>query len=160
MPTIGLSVYVDSGVVLLPAHTALHALSCRTHTRPRTPDCSTSYRWWRTVVVSTRPGRVGQKPEPAVRFRRNHSNVCRAEPSSRNLLNTSNTRSWTRRSGSFSRRSSPLIYPAGEATISSPRFAFSRPGPPRNVVAAGLIHIRSKLPFNPSNRRSLLCRGV
>src|SRR5690348_6149063 len=66
---IGLSVYVDSGVVLLPAHTALHALSCRTHTRPRTPDCSTSYRWWCTVVVSTRPGRAGQKPEPAVRVR-------------------------------------------------------------------------------------------
>src|SRR5678816_218262 len=36
-------------------------------------------------------------------FSRNQSSVCLAEPSSKNLLNTSNTRSCTRRSGSFSR---------------------------------------------------------
>src|ERR1700758_3781229 len=80
---------------------------------------------------------------------RNHSSVCRAEPSSKNLLNTSNTRSCTRWSGSFSRRSSPLTYPAGDATISSPRFAFSRRASTERCRSRSNSY-SFKLPFIPA----------
>src|SRR5215469_14742225 len=101
---------------------------------------------------------------------RNHSSVCRAEPSSKNLLNTSSTRSCTRRSGSFSRCSSPLTYPAGDATISSPRFAFSRRASTERCRSRS-IHIRSNCPSTltigdhcfaaactPSLDQSIACR--
>src|SRR5215471_12036545 len=79
---------------------------------------------------------------------RNQSRVCRAEPSSKNLLNTSNTRSCTRRSGSFSRQFSPLTYPAGARRLV--RHVWPSPvGPPSSVGAAGQVPIHSNCPSIP-----------
>src|SRR5215471_12375388 len=108
MLTTAVLVCADSGDVAVLARTAWSVLFCRKHTRPRTLDWSTCCRWWCIEVVARPPGHAGRKREPAVRVLETKAAFAVAEPSSKNLLNTNNTRSCTRRSGFFSRRSSPL----------------------------------------------------
>src|SRR5215471_8600506 len=125
MPTTAVWVCADCGGGVVLAHTAWNVLFCRTHTLLRTPDWSTWCRWCCTEVVARPPGHPGRKREPEVPVPETTATFAGrsrveelAEYERHPFLHTAVR--------ILSRQFSPFTYPAGAATISSPRLAFSR----------------------------------